>query len=246
MKIPSSHPRARSLRLREKIVSGVQRGITSRAGLIAHGRGEAFDYLLGEKTHPFAWQAIQASAIYLLTARCPVISVNGNVAALIGPELARFSNRWKIPLEVNIFHYDPKREHLLIRYLKQCGAAKVLGSHCGSYKILKGLGHPRRKMNLEGIAKADVVFVPLEDGDRCQALRRIGKKVVTVDLNPLSRTARSATVTIVDELTRCFPKLDQAMARLSRKPVKSLRISRARYNNKIHLTAAEKKLRGQF
>jgi len=55
--------------------------------------------------------------------------------------------------------------------------------------------------------QADVVFVPLEDGDRCEALIAAGKQVLVVDLNPLSRTARAATVTIVDELTRVLEEL---------------------------------------
>ena len=48
---------------------------------------------------------------------------------------------------------------------------------------------------------------PLEDGDRCEALVKMGKKVITIDLNPLSRTAQTAHITIVDELTRCLPLL---------------------------------------
>ena len=35
----------------------------------------------------------------------------------------------------------------------------------------------------------------------------MGKRVITIDLNPLSRTARTAHVTIVDELTRVLPQL---------------------------------------
>ena len=47
-----------------------------------------------------------------------------------------------------------------------------------------------------------MVLVPLEDGDRCEALVAMGKTVLVVDLNPLSRTARTASVTIVDEVGR--------------------------------------------
>src|SRR3990172_4191571 len=53
MLINPSHPRYLSLKYREQLVQGVKMGITSTAGLIAHGRGEAFDYLLGEKTYSF-------------------------------------------------------------------------------------------------------------------------------------------------------------------------------------------------
>ena len=33
------------------------------------------------------------------------------------------------------------------------------------------------------------ILVPLEDGDRCEALVNMGKTVVVIDLNPLSRSA---------------------------------------------------------
>jgi 4-phosphopantoate--beta-alanine ligase len=59
------------------------------------------------------------------------------------------------------------------------------------------------------------VLVPLEDGDRCEALVKMGKKVVVIDLNPLSRTARTATLTIVDELTRALPNITRACVDLS-------------------------------
>ena len=39
----------------------------------------------------------------------------------------------------------------------------------------------------------------------------MGKQVITIDLNPLSRTAQTAHVTIVDELTRCLPLITDAV-----------------------------------
>ena len=35
----------------------------------------------------------------------------------------------------------------------------------------------------------------------------MGKQVIAIDLNPLSRTAQTAHITIVDEVTRCLPLL---------------------------------------
>src|SRR3989338_3452691 len=108
--LSKSHPRYESLRIRELIAEGVKKGIASEHGLIAHGRGEAFDYLLGEKTHGFAVRAIEASAALLIIAKHPVISVNGNAAALSARELAELSNLLNCPLEVNIFHGSKERE----------------------------------------------------------------------------------------------------------------------------------------
>ena len=57
--IPKSHPRAKSLLIREKLVEGFDKGLVAKEGLLAQGRGEAFDYLLGEKTGKAAKQAIK-------------------------------------------------------------------------------------------------------------------------------------------------------------------------------------------
>ncbi len=61
-KIPKSHPRYRSLLEREKLVEGFHKGLVAEAGLIAQGRGEAFDYLIGERTIPSALKATRAAA----------------------------------------------------------------------------------------------------------------------------------------------------------------------------------------
>ena len=96
--VPSSHPRYVSLMTRDKIVAGVEAGVTSIHGLIAPGRGEAFDYLLGERTHDFAHAAIQEAARVLAQAKHPVLSINGNVAALAAEEMMRFGQRPKAAL----------------------------------------------------------------------------------------------------------------------------------------------------
>ena len=81
--IPQDHPRAESLRVREMLVEGLRGGLVVEEGLIAHGRGETFDYLLGEKTTPSAIMAIKATAAMLLTSSHPIISVNGNFARIV-------------------------------------------------------------------------------------------------------------------------------------------------------------------
>ena len=89
--IPEDHPRYRSLVTRELLVKGVKDGITSMQGLIAQGRGEAFDYLIGERTIPSAENAERAAVAMMLLAKKPVISVNGNAAALVSGELCELS-----------------------------------------------------------------------------------------------------------------------------------------------------------
>jgi 4-phosphopantoate--beta-alanine ligase len=85
------------------------------------------------------------------------------------------------------------------------GVANVLTGF--DFIKLAHIASNRANVDKNGTFKADVVFVPLEDGDRAQALTKFGKTVLTVDLNPLSRTAVASTVTIVDEVTRALKNL---------------------------------------
>ena len=85
--IPESHPRRESLLSRQKLVDAASKGMLAESALIAHGRGEAFDYLLGEKTCDSARLAITETAYRLLNSEKCVISVNGNTVALAGPQL---------------------------------------------------------------------------------------------------------------------------------------------------------------
>ena len=205
MKVPKTHPRYESLMTREKIVKGVEEGITSIHGLIAHGRGEAFDYLIGEKTTATAKKSIKAAAALLLAAKNPVISINGNAAALAARELIALSKVIPAKLEVNIFHPSKERELKIKNHLIENGANEVLlpQKNC----TVKYLDSNRKYVNKDGIYKADVVFVPLEDGDRTEALIKNEKKVIVIDLNPMSRSAKMATVTIVDNIIRAVPLL---------------------------------------
>jgi len=232
--IDPNHPRATSLRIRDQIVAGVKKGITSTHGLIAQGRGEAFDYLIGEETQPFAHKAIEAASALLLTAKHPVLSVNGNSAALTPEAYITLSEILNCPIEVNLFHRTPERELAIRDHLLSLGARTVLGVGNNASETLPTIASPRKYVSPEGIAKADVVFVPLEDGDRTEELIKLGKKVITVDLNPLSRTAQQATITIVDNLVRAMPELIKQLNK-DKKNIKNLENRITNYNNKIIL-----------
>ena len=45
----------------------------------------------------------------------------------------------------------------------------------------------------------------------------MGKKVIAIDLNPLSRTAKYASVTIVDNVTRAIPNIEKWVKKLKNK-----------------------------
>lgn len=184
-------------------------------GLIAHGRGEAFDYLIGERTSKQAQAAIRAAAALLLISERPVISVNGNLAALCPKEVVRLAETAKAQIEVNLFYRTRERERAIKGELEKHGAENVLGVGSRASARIPELQSERRRVDPDGIFAADTVFVPLEDGDRTEALVRMGKKVITVDLNPMSRTAVASQVTIVDNIVRVMPALVQAAVSLS-------------------------------
>lgn len=203
--ISPSHPRYHSLILRDKMAQAYQEGILADTALIAHGRGEAFDYILGEKTNPPANKAIKAATASLLLAETPVLSVNGNTAVLAAEDIVNLANLIPAKVEINLFYRTPQRVLKVQEVLKNAGATEVLGKEGDDYLPLKGLEGPRSRAHPEGVYRADVVMVPLEDGDRAEALVALGKKVVTIDLNPLSRTAEKSSITIVDNLVRALP-----------------------------------------
>ena len=229
MKIPKSHPRFVSLSIREKIVKGYNDGLVAKEGLLAHGRGEAFDYLVGEKTTKTAKAAINAAAATLLSAQSPVISVNGNVAALCPKEIVQLAKATKAKIEVNLFYYDENRKKKIVKSLKKAGAKQVLGTNPRSYRRIGGLDSPRQIVDKDGIFAADVILVPLEDGDRTEALQKIGKTVITFDLNPLSRTAQTADITIVDNVIRGM--------RLLLSACKKSKTAKTNFNNKKALSS---------
>ena len=202
--IPKSHPRAKSLYIRERLVEAFDAGLVAKEGLMAHGRGEAFDYLMGEKTSKSAKKAISAAAFMLKNAQNPVISVNGNIAGLCPREIVQLAKASGSKIEVNLFYATKARRQSIFRTLKKNGADKVYGIDKENSTKLSGLDSARRIVDKNGIYSADVVVVPLEDGDRTLALKKAGKKVITFDLNPMSRTAETADITIVDNIVRAI------------------------------------------
>jgi len=208
IELHESHPRYLSLLAREKLVTGFKRGLVASEGLIAHGRGECFDYLIGECTIESAKAAVNAASATLLLARYPVISINGNVTALCVDQVCQLNRSLEnSAVEINLFYYTKERERLISEEFKKYGLLKIFGIDPKNLVSIPELESNRRFVDRNGISKADVVFVPLEDGDRTIALKRMNKKVITVDLNPLSRTALSSDITIVDNIVRVIPQL---------------------------------------
>jgi 4-phosphopantoate--beta-alanine ligase len=234
-KIPPDHPRAESLQVRERLITRHLEGIVAVSGLIAHGRGEAFDYLLGESTNKPALEAISAAVAMLLTAENPVISVNGNTAALVPEDVVRLADVTGSKIEVNLFYRSPERELAIEKLLEKVGAHEVFGVGKKASARIPELSSERRRVDPKGILVADVVMVPLEDGDRTEALVKMGKKVIAVDLNPLSRTARRATITIVDNIVRSAPKMLETAAKLKKQNPKKCADILGKFDNNKNL-----------
>jgi 4-phosphopantoate--beta-alanine ligase len=230
-----SHPRYQSLLMRHRLELAAKAGMLADSALIAHGRGEAYDYLLGEKTIASAHDATMEALAHLQNANSAVISLNGNAIALAGMELMQLASLLQIPVEVNIFYRTPERMSALLNHLSKIKSdneldVEILGENPDAK--IPGLEGPRANCCKDGIYDSDVILVPLEDGDRCEALVAMGKTVLVIDLNPLSRSAKMGSVTIVDELSRVANNL------LAGAMQKSIRESRPDYDNNQHLQAA--------
>ena len=70
------------------------------------------------------------------------------------------------------------------------------------YSEIKNL---RATASKNGIYSADTILIPLEDGDRAEILKKSGKNIITIDLNPLSRTSKMSNISIMDNIVRAIP-----------------------------------------
>jgi 4-phosphopantoate--beta-alanine ligase len=210
--VDPEHPRYESLMIRKRIAEAGVKGMLADSAMIAHGRGEAFDYLLGEQTIPSALDATREAAARLVNSNKPVLSLNGNAIALAGQEFLTIASQLGCPIEINIFYRTPQRMGALIGHLKMLNQkldldVEIMGGIPDAR--IPGLEGPRGACQQDGIFEADTVLVPLEDGDRCEALMAMGKTVLVIDLNPISRSSKGCTVGIVDEVTRVAKNLIQ-------------------------------------
>ncbi|MDR2623323.1 MAG: phosphopantothenate/pantothenate synthetase [Methanobrevibacter sp.] len=203
--IPKNHPRYESLILREKIKNAHEEGYLSDSGMIAHGRGEAFDYLLGEKSTEPSEMAVKIGVAKLLLAKNPVISINGNTTALVVDEVIQLAKLIPAKIEINLFYRTEKRVDIIKDIVNKKGYNNVLGTNEDELLYIKDIKSPRATASKNGIFSSDLILVPLEDGDRTEILVDSGKEVIAIDLNPLSRTSKKANITIVDNITRAIP-----------------------------------------
>ena len=219
--IPETHPRRESLLERERLVEAMCEGIVVPQGLIAHGRGECFDYLLGEQTIPPALEAEKAAAAMFHLAGHPVISVNGNMAVLAAEEIVELSEATGAAIEVNLFYRTRERAEKIAELLRKAGAKRVLGVEDATARI-PGLDSMRGLVSPEGIYKADYVLLGIEDGDRTEALVKMGKTVAAIDLNPLSRTSLAATIPIPDHVRRALRNIRREYEHMDREEAQSI------------------------
>ena len=71
----------------------------------------------------------------------------------------------------------------------------------------------------------------------------MGKKVIAIDLNPLSRTARKATVSIVDNILRAVPNLTEQARTLSKESRADLEKMVREYDNQKVLAGSVQEIR---
>ena len=241
--IPKSHPRYESLVLRDKIVKATKDGYLADSAMIAHGRGEAFDYLLGEKTIFPAKRAMYVAVATILLAKNPVISVNGNTTALAIDEIIKFAKNVNAKIEINLFYKTDERVEKITKLYKKHGYNQILGTKDDEIKYLEDIKNPRASASKNGIYSADTVLVPLEDGDRAEILSKTGKKTITIDLNPLSRTSQTSNISIVDNVVRAFPFMTKIAKDLKTQNKQLLIDIVNDFNNKENLKEALKQIK---
>lgn len=233
--LSKAHPRYESLVLRDKIVKASKEGYLADSAMIAHGRGEAFDYLLGEKTTLPAKRAMYVTVALMILSKNPVISVNGNTTALAIDEIIEFAKAINAKIEINLFYRTDERVEKITELYKSHGYPEILGSLDDEIMHINEIKNPRASASKTGIYSADTVLVPLEDGDRAEILSKSGKNIITIDLNPLSRTSRMSDVSIVDNVVRAIPFMTKIAADLQSQDKELLKEIIKDFDNKTNL-----------
>ncbi len=241
--IPKSHPRYESLLLRDKMVKASNEGYLADSALIAHGRGEAFDYLIGEHTTYPAKRAMYVGVAALLLSNNPVISVNGNATALACDEIIYLANAINAKIEINLFYRTDERVKIITQLYKDHGYEDILGTLDDDIEHLSDIKNPRATASKKGIYTADTILIPLEDGDRAEILKKSGKKIITIDLNPLSRTSIMSDISIMDNIVRAVPLMTKIAEDLKTQDKKVLKEMVNEFNNEENLNESLQQIR---
>ncbi len=241
--IPKSHPRYESLLLRDKIVKASEKGYLADSAMIAHGRGEAFDYLIGEKTTYPAKRAMYVAVATLLLSDNPVISVNGNATALAIDEIIEFANEINAKIEINLFYRTDERVQIITSLYRDKGYKDILGTLDDDIKYLNSIKNNRSSASKTGIYSADTILIPLEDGDRAEILKKSGKNIITIDLNPLSRTSKMSDVSIMDNIVRAIPFMTKIAEDLKTQDKKVLADMINDFDNKENLKESTQQIK---
>ena len=241
--IPKSHPRYESLLLRDKIVKASEKGYLADSGMIAHGRGEAFDYLIGERTTFPAKRAMYVAVAAMLLSKNPVISVNGNATALAIDEIIDLAKAVDAKIEINLFYRTDERVKIITELYKSHGYNDILGTLDDEIEYLNDIKNPRASASKKGIYSADTILVPLEDGDRAEILSKSGKNIITIDLNPLSRTSKMSDVSIMDNIVRAIPFMTKIAEDLKTQDKKLLLDMIEEFDNKDNLNESLKQIK---
>ena len=233
--IDKSHPRYESLLLREKIVKASKKGYLADSGMIAHGRGEAFDYLIGEKTTHPAKRAMYVAVSSLLLSENPVISVNGNATALASKDIVKLAESINAKIEINLFYRTDERVNIISQIYKDLGYNNILGTVDDEIEYLTDIKNKRATASKTGIFTADTILIPLEDGDRAEILKNSGKNIITIDLNPLSRTSKMSNISIMDNIVRAIPFMTKIAEDLKTQDKKILKELVSEFDNDENL-----------
>lgn len=241
--IPKSHPRYESLLLRDKMVKASQQGYLADSALIAHGRGEAFDYLIGEKTTYPAKRAMYVAVTSILLSNNPVISVNGNATALACDDIIELAKCTGAKIEINLFYRTDERVEIISKLYKDHGYKDILGTLDDDIEYLNDIKNPRATASKTGIYTADTILIPLEDGDRAEILKKSGKNIITIDLNPLSRTSKMSDISIMDNIVRAIPFMTKIAEDLKTQDKQMLKEMINDFNNEENLKESLQQIR---
>jgi 4-phosphopantoate--beta-alanine ligase len=179
----------------------------------------------------------------MLLSKNPVISVNGNATALAIDEIIELAKAVDAKIEINLFYRTDERVKIITQLYRDHGYKDILGTVDDEIEYLDDIKNPRATASKKGIYSADTILVPLEDGDRAEILSKSGKNIITIDLNPLSRTSKMSDVSIMDNIVRAIPFMTKIAEDLKTQDKKLLLDMIEEFDNEDNLKESLKQIK---
>lgn len=210
--IPISHPRYRSIIVREKLVNAYNNNILNDEDLIDFGKEEAVDYFLGEKTTKMAYISYIISIMDMFLAKKPALILD-NISFILAEDTIRKSVKDAFFVYPSIDGREDRADNIHPFFGDRL--LIVINEKSFNEILLKRIGLPYFKYSsTEDIDDLgiDLLFYHKMDNRQLDGLKNVKK--VYFGLNLFSNCYYCSDLVILDNINRFFTNIERLYFKL--------------------------------